>query len=82
MLDWDIFLIQETVVSTEGVEKRKQAHHLHPRTDRSRLERTLAVVVNESCAGKSRFLGSGFRWVAIEVSTLRLTAFFSSAYFL
>ena len=38
--------------------------------------RTPAVVVNETCAGKSRFLGSGLRWVAVEVITGRLTTFF------
>ena len=63
MLDRDILLLQETFVSTEGVRERESTHN--PRL------RTQAVVVHEALAGRSRFMSSDTRGVAVEVGSGR-----------
>ena len=79
LLDWDILMLQEASVKTEGIPS--DSKHVTYTPDRTVTGlRTPAIVVNEKSHGKSRLLNSGIRWVAVELSVQHITTIFVSVH--
>ena len=79
VLEWDILLLQEAFVKTEGIQSDSKHVIYTPERTVTGL-RTPAIVVNETCPGKSRLLCTGIRWVAVELNMHHLTTVFVSVH--
>ena len=79
VLEWDILMLQEAFVKTEGIQSDCKHVIYTPEQNVTGL-RTPAIVVNEKCHGKSRLLSCGIRWVAVESNMHHFTTIFVSVH--
>ena len=79
MFAWDILMLQEAFVKTEGIQ-RDCKHVIYTPEQIVTGLRTPAIVVNEKFHGKSRLLSCGIRWVAVELRMHHITTIFVSVH--